>query len=331
MNKKTAFISAGAIGALSIGALGFIGNYFYNLALNPSTSKDSIFGTSEEAKSTSGEVINKNVDWLLNKSNFSHEYIKSFDNLKLHAYKILNEIPTNKWIITVHGYTSKGLDMSGYAKNFYVTGYNVLIPDLRAHGKSDGNHIGMGWYDRLDITKWIDLILDIDKNAQIILHGVSMGASTVLMSSGENLPNNIKAIIADCGYTSVWDQFSHQLNVLYSLHSFPIMNASSAVTKLKAGYTLKEASALKQVAKSKTPILFIHGDKDDFVPYSMMGELYNATTSPKEKLTIEGAGHAKAAKINPELYWYTIENFIDKHLKLVKNEKAKNTLYSKIL
>lgn len=312
--KKTTIISTSILGALSIGALGFIGNYFYNLALNPTVSKDAIFGTPEEAKTTSGEVIDENVDWLLNKSKCSDEYIKSFDNLKLHSYKILNEIPTNKWVITVHGYTSKGLDMSGYARQFYKMGYNILIPDLRAHGESEGNYIGMGWDDRLDIIEWINLILNTDNTSEIILHGVSMGAATVSMTSGENLPSNVKAIIADCGYTSVWDQFSHQLDVLYSLPSFPVMNASSVVTKVKAGYTLKEASTLKQVAKSKTPILFIHGDEDDFVPYSMMDDLYNATSSEKEKLTIEGAGHAKSSKVNPELYWSTIESFIDKHI-----------------
>ena len=312
--KKTALISTRILGALSIGALGFVGNFFYNLALNPTVSKDAIFGTPEEAKSTSGEVVDENVDWLINKSNFSNEYITSFDNLKLHGYKILNEIPTNKWVISVHGYTSQGLDMSGYARNFYEMGYNILIPDLRAHGKSEGDYIGMGWDDRLDIIEWINLILKFDATSEIVLHGVSMGAATVSMTSGEKLPNNVKAIIADCGYTSVWEQFSHQLDVLYSLPSFPVMNASSVVTKIKAGYTLKEASTLKQVAKSKTPILFIHGDEDDFVPYSMMDELYNATSSEKEKLTIKGAGHAKASKVNPELYWSTINIFINKYI-----------------
>ena len=92
------------------------------------------------------------------------------------------------------------------------------------------------------------------------------------------------------------------------------MNASSIVTRFKAGYTLKEASALTQVAKSKTPILYIHGDKDDFVPYRMMDELYNATSSEKEKLTVKNAAHAKSATTNPELYWSTVKQFIMKYI-----------------
>ena len=167
--KKIALLSTSILGALSIGALGFVGNYFYNLALNPDTPKDAIFGTPEEAKSTSGQVVDSDINWLFNQSKFSHEYINSFDNLKLHSYKILNEVPNSKWVISVHGYTSEGSNMSSYAKRFYDSGYNVLIPDLRGHGSSEGNYIGMGWDDRLDIISWINLILEDDPNAEIIL------------------------------------------------------------------------------------------------------------------------------------------------------------------
>ena len=312
--KKVALISTGALGVLSVGALSLIGNYFYNLAINPKTSKEAIFGSKKESKETRGETVNESLSWLLSSSNYSDVYVNSPDGLKLHGYKILNNTPTNKWVITVHGYTSKGLEMNNYAKEFYNMGYNVLIPDLRGHGASEGNYIGMGWDDRLDILEWINFILNIDETATIILHGVSMGAATVCMTSGEELPSNIKGIIADCGYTSVWEQFSHQLKALYSLPNFPVMNASSIVTRFKAGYNLKEASALTQVAKSKTPILYIHGDRDNFVPYKMMTELYNATASEKEKLTVENAAHAKSATTNPELYWSTIIKFLEKHV-----------------
>lgn len=312
--KKTLLISAGIVGILSVGALGLIGNYFYNIALNPNTSKDIIFGSPEEAQSTSGQVVSEAVDWFLNKSNYSDVNIEAIDNLKLHGYEISNEKPTNKWVIVVHGYGGKGSDMANFAKHYYDMGYNLLVPDLRGLGESEGDYIGMGWDDRLDIVKWIDLINKNNEDSEIILHGVSMGAATVSMTSGENLPSNVKAIIADCGYTSVWDEFSHQLKAIFSLPDFPVMNASSIVAKLRAGYGLKEASSLKQVAKSKTPILFIHGDSDDFVPYSMMDTLYNATNSEKEKLTIKGAGHGEASKVDPELYWSTVTKFISKYL-----------------
>lgn len=258
----------------------FIGNYFYDLAINPFTSKDMIFGDDDD---TEGEV-EEDVNWLIKNSNYTDKYINSFDNLKLHGYEVKNETKTNKWAIVVHGYTSEGELVSSKAKHFYEMGYNILVPDLRGHGKSEGDYIGMGWDDRLDIIDWINNILEDNPRSEIILHGTSMGAATVLSTSGENLPNNVKAIIADCGYTSVWNEFTYQLKALFNLPAFPVMNLSNMVTMVKAGYSLKDASPIEQVAKSKTPILYIHGDKDDFVPYYMMDELYKATSSEKVNL-----------------------------------------------
>ena len=313
--KKLLGISLGIIAVIIVISLSLIGNYFYNLALNPTTPKDIVFGTPEEAATTSGQVLDSDISWLLNHSNYTDEYITSSDNLKLHSYQIKNETSSDKWVITVHGYTSEGINMSSYAKKYYDNGYNVLIPDLRAHGLSEGDYIGMGWDDRLDIISWINYILNEEPNAEIILHGVSMGAATVLMTSGEEIPSNVKAIVADCGYTSVWDEFAYQLDDLFSLPEFPILNVSSIVAKIRAGYFLGEASSIDQVKKSKTPILYIHGDQDDFVPYYMMEELYNATSSEKEMLTIKGAEHAKASEVEPETYWTTVNNFINKYIK----------------
>ena len=254
------------------------------------------------------------VDWLIKDSNYIDTYITSSDNLKLHAYEVKNENKTDKWAIVVHGYTSEGKLLSSKAKHLYNMGYNVLVPDLRSHGTSEGNYIGMGWHDRLDIIGWINYIVKNNPNSEIALHGTSMGSATVLMVSGEKLPSNVKAIVADCGYTSVYDEFSYQLKQLFNLPAFPIMNFSDVVTHIRAGYCLNDASAINQVKKSTTPILYIHGDKDDFVPYYMMDELYNATNSEKEKLTIEGGEHANSDLVNPKLYWSTVNSFLEKYI-----------------
>ena len=309
--KKKILLSLIIIIMLIIAGSGiFIGNYFYDLAINPHTSKDMIFGDDDD---TEGE-IEEDVDWLIKDSNYTDKYINSFDDLNLHAYEVKNQIKTNKWAIVVHGYTSEGKLVSSKAKHFYEMGYNVLVPDLRAHGKSEGDYIGMGWDDRIDIIGWIDTIIKDNPDSEIVLHGTSMGSATVLSVSGEDLPNNVKAIIADCGYTSVWDEFTYQLKALFNLPSFPVMNLSNMVTMVKAGYSLKDASPISQVAKSKTPILYIHGDKDDFVPYYMMDELYNATSSEKSKLTVQNAGHGKADLVNPDLYWNTVTDFLGKYM-----------------
>ena len=313
MNKKKKIILTISILLLVVilGVGGLVGNYFYNLALNPFTSKDMIFGDDDDDTSLEVEA---DVNWLIKDSNYIDTYITSSDNLKLHAYEVKNENKTDKWAIVVHGYTSEGKLLSSKAKHLYNMGYNVLVPDLRSHGSSEGDYIGMGWHDRLDIIDWINYIVKNNPNSEIALHGTSMGSATVLMVSGEKLPSNVKAIVADCGYTSVYDEFSYQLKQLFNLPAFPIMNFSDVVTHIRAGYCLNDASAIKQKKKSTTPILYIHGDKDDFVPYYMMDELYNATNSEKEKLTIEGGEHANSDLVNPKLYWSTVNSFLEKYI-----------------
>lgn len=280
----------------------------YNYALNPHSSKEGIFN------SNGNKEIRPEDSWIYEYDEKEDVYLNSFDNLKLHAYVIENK-NSDKWAITVHGYTNTAEYMSPIAYKYYTLGYNVLMPDLRGHGSSEGNYIGMGWHDRLDIIKWIEFIISKNKNAQILLHGISMGAGTVMMVSGEELPQNVKVIIEDCGYTSAKAQLSHNLKVMFKLPSFPLINICSIVSKIKANYFLTEASAINQVKKAKVPILFIHGDKDSFVPYPMVDELYEACNSPKEKLIIKEAKHAKSEKVDTNLYWKTVINFVNKYIK----------------
>ena len=291
---------------LFIGVSSLVGVLFYNLALNANYSKDIIYAEYNDKN------LNDAQKWLEEKSNYSDKYIESYDKLQLHSYVVSQN--SNKWAIVVHGYGGSGKLMSDKSKYFYDMGYNVLIPDLRGHGKSEGDYIGMGWKDRLDIISWINFIIKENPNAEIVLHGTSMGAATVLMTSGENLPSNVKAIVADCAYTSAWDEFSYQLETYLKVPSSYILNVTNMVTKLKAGYSLKEASALESVKKATVPILFIHGDKDKFVPYSMMDKLYDATSSPKEKLTIDGGEHANSDLVSPFLYWLTLEDFLNQYV-----------------
>ena len=284
-----------------------IGNYFYNIALNPNTSKSYVLGEIE-TKIDEGET------WL--SKNSESVYINSSNNgkLKLHGYEIKNPRESNIWAIVVHGYYGKGRDMTYYAEQYFNRGYNVLLVDLRGHGNSQGDYIGMGWHDRLDLIDWANYLISKKSDCQIILHGVSMGAATVMMATGEDLPSNIKVAIEDCGYTSIWDEFEMQLKVLFDLPSFPVLNAASAVCKIKAGYGLKDGSAVEQVRKSKTPTLFIHGDQDRFVPFEMLEVLYDAANCDKQKLIVEGAAHAESVGVNQNLYWETIDEFVGRYI-----------------
>lgn len=294
------------------------GNYLYNLGLNPKFPKDLVFKNDNSTKTnqdeTSGVKNTNSEKWLFERSHYEDLFITSKDNLKLHNYLIKNKVTSNKWAIVVHGYTSQGKLMASYAEEFYKMGYNIIIPDLRGHGQSEGNYIGMGWDERLDIIDLTKYIVDNYTNTEIVLFGVSMGAATVMTTSGEKLPSNVKAIIEDCGYTSAWNQFAYQLKSLFKLHSFPLLDVASLICKIKAGFFISSVSPIKQIKKSITPTLFIHGDEDDFVPFFMLDELYNASPVEKEKLIIHGAAHAKASYVNPKLYWETIEKFLNSHI-----------------
>ena len=201
--------------------------------------------------------------------------------------------------------------MYAYAMLYAERGYHVLTPDMRSHGESEGGYIGMGWLDRKDILKWIELILDRDPQAEIVLHGVSMGGATVMMTSGEALPENVVAIVDDCGYTSVWDVFSDELKYLFHLPDFPFLYTASGFAKLRAGYTFGEASALEQVKKSETPMLFIHGSEDNFVHTEMVYRLYDACPARKELYVAEGAGHGQSLFIDPGQYMSRVFGFLD--------------------
>jgi fermentation-respiration switch protein FrsA (DUF1100 family) len=191
--------------------------------------------------------------------------------------------------------------MSAFARFFYEKlGYNVLLPEARGHGDSGGAYIGMGWPDRLDYLQWIDWVKErigpaAGKAApRIVLYGISMGAATVLMTGGETPPPEVKAIIEDCGYTSVEEELRYQMKSRYHLESRWLMDATSRITQKRAGYSFAEASALEQVKKIKVPTLFIHGDQDTFVPTQMVYPLYEACPAPKELFVVPGADHGEA-------------------------------------
>ena len=285
----------------------YISFRLYNFALNPKSSKEGIFNSKDNNEPRFQDT------WIYDYKDKEDVFITSFDNLKLHGY-ILKTENSDKWAITVHGYTNKAESMSAMAYKYHSLGYNILMPDLRGHGKSEGSYVGMGWHDRLDILKWIDLIINENKDAKILLHGISMGAGTVMMVSGEELPENVKVIIEDCGYTSAKEQLAYNLKTMFKLPSFPILNFCSLITKIKDNYFISEASAIKQLQKAKVPILFIHGDKDKFVPFYMLDKLYNACSSKKDKLIIKDVGHAKSESLKSDLYWNKVEDFIKPYM-----------------
>ena len=304
------------------------GNFFFSFALNTESlfSMQKIMPILLKKNGTNVQEYSGYTGSKEEKDWFSkirkNVYINSKDGLKLHGYEIINENGNGNYIIACHGYSGSANDMARYAKRYYSMGYSLIIPDARAHGTSEGHVRGMGWLERLDIPIWINKILSEHEDAKIALFGISMGATTVMMTSGEELPKQVCAVIEDCGYSSAWDEFEKQLKNMFHLPSFPLMNVASIVTKIRGGYSLKEASAVNQLKKCKLPVLFIHGKDDQFVPFEMLDIVYDAATTEKEKLAVENAGHAMSSTKEPEIYWNTVKAFLNKHMnKIVTDNK----------
>ncbi len=275
---------------------------------------------SKEKKNPTDPTLPKNIlkaegDSWVDSVGYDHISIKNHNNKSIHGLVVKQPEPSDKWVICIHGYSSAPKRMGSYALHYYAKGYNILFPALRGHDISEQQYITMGWLDRLDIVDWIQYLINIyGTEISIVLHGVSMGAATTMMTTGEHLPFNVKCAIADCGYSTVWDEFKNELKQTYHLPAFPVLYSASMVSKVAGGYGFKEASCLKQVGKSKTPTLFIHGEEDKFVPYRMIDLNYNAAACEKEKLSIPDAEHAESHLVHPEIYWPEVWKFIDKYV-----------------
>lgn len=230
--------------------------------------------------------------------------IQSQDGLTLSAWYIPATTRPDEVAIVVHGYTDNGLGVTPHARLLQEqTGCALLLPNLRAHGQSEGRYVGFGWPDRLDLLRWVDRAIALQgAHCQVALFGISMGASTVLMASGERLPPQVRCIISDCGYSSAEEELSCQLHSLLHLPVFPFMPLVNVICRIVAGYAPSQASAVKQVRKSTLPILFIHGAADTFVPTAMVHQLYAAAPGRKELLVVPHAAHCEAYQKDPEGY-----------------------------
>lgn len=215
-------------------------------------------------------------------------------------------------VVLSHGYTDGAIGMMMLAREYRDSlNFNIMVPDHEYHGLSEGPATNMGWKDRLNLELWIDMADAMWPGKAIILHGISMGAATVMMCSGDELPQSVRGVVEDCGYTSVWDEFSCQLKEQFGLPPFPVLHFSSLVCRLRFGWGFMEASAIRQVEKSTLPMLFLHGDEDTFVPFPMVYQLYEAKKQGEKSLYVsEGTAHAKAYQANPREYMDHVKAFV---------------------
>ncbi|MEE8827401.1 MAG: alpha/beta hydrolase [Eubacteriales bacterium] len=318
--KKIIKTAAGVAAAATAGIAGLTAAgsyYFYKLAI-PKNSGMTIKGreTDPETQKKFDARQKRYEDWIAGQT-CEDWFVESVDQLKLHATFLPADVPSNMLMIVVHGYRSSGLwDFGEILPAYKAMGFNILMPDDRAHGKSEGDYIGFGWQDHFDVNRWIYYaITKLGEDVQIFLHGVSMGGATVMLCAGDPQPPQVKGIIEDCGYSSLNAEMEYCMKHYYKLPVEPFRSEVEFFAKFKAGYyDFRDCDCLRALEKATVPMLFIHGSADTFVPKDMAIENFSACNSEKKDLVIfEGSEHAESMLDDLAKYTATVKKFVDEN------------------
>lgn len=329
MLKSKKSLGCGCLGlviGLAVITLFIASAYLLDFALKPAENKGRNYESQYKAMKTRYPWTSQWIDSLQEAKALHDTFITvpggerrflADDSTRLHAIIVNAPQPTPRTAVLVPGYTDCAIDMlhAGFIYH-HLLGMNLLIPDLHANGKSGGEAMQMGWKDRNDVLRWTaiadSLFKDVTGHARILLHGQSMGAATTMNVAGEE--SSVKCFVEDCGYSSVWDEFSYEIGEEFGLPVFPLLYSASALCKLKYGWSFGEASPLRQVAKCRKPMLFIHGGADTFVPTRMVFPLYAAKPAPKYLVVFHGSRHARSYQDHRHEYERRIKAFADKYL-----------------
>ena len=240
--------------------------------------------------------------------------IVSHDGLKLRGVWVPAENPKGT-ILLAHGYrSSKMVDFSLAFGMYHAMNMNILIPDQRSHGKSEGKYITFGVKESRDMEAWIAFHNKTLGEYPMILSGLSMGASTMLYLADKNLPENVKGIIADCGFTSPREIIKCVFHSVIHLPAVPTLWATDLFSRMIAGFSLSEKDTRKTLQNSRLPVLLVHGVDDGFVPCEMTKQAYAACKEPKELLLVEGADHGVSFLVAKDRYVQTVIAFLEKCL-----------------
>lgn len=312
--KKTVKVILGIVAALAATGTGVL-IYCYNLAFRRDDKRLPKEGSAPtgEQYDPFKEVIEKGANNILSAS-YEKVSIISRDGIPLAGryYHIKDGAPVS---IIFHGYRSTiGTDCNGGYSMSSRRGYNVLVVYQRAHRESGGKTITFGVKERFDCLDWIAYVNErFGDDTPILLMGLSMGAATVLMAAGLELPSNVKGVMADCGFSSpkeilqeVIKQKKYPLRITYF---FVRMSA-----RIFGHFDPEETSAVEALKDAKVPVLIIHGDDDRFVPSRMSRDNYEACASAKEILVVPGAGHGLSYCVDAKAYEKAVEDFMDRVL-----------------
>ena len=293
----------------------FLGGSFYlvDFALVNTDGKNMEF--SNERLKERYPHVSEWCDSMFNVNAMRDTFIVDEDGNRLHALYAAAPRQTRKTALIIHGYGCNSIQYMYIGYLFHNLGMNIFLPDLYSHGLSDGEDIQMGLKDADDVMLWSEVADDIfgyGGHTEMVVHGTSMGAATAMILSGKEHKPFIKCYIEDSGYTSAWDEFKFQLSEMFGLPSFPLLNISSVLTKIKFGWFISEASPETYVTKCDKPMFFIHSDNDTFVPSWMVHPLYKAKKGAKYLWIVPKSPHTMAYHDYPEEYTRRISDFLEK-------------------
>lgn len=259
------------------------------------------------------DLIKASRQWIAT-HNAQDVYITSYDGLQLHGLWI-PAMDAKGTVLFAHGYRSTMLVDFGLAMDFYHNaGMNLLIPEQRCHGKSQGRYITFGVKESRDMLKWLEFHNTEFGNYPVLLSGLSMGASTMMYLADEDLPANVKCIVADCGFTSPKDILSTVFRRVTHLPPAPSVWVADLFARVFAGFSLSEKDSRKTLPKNRLPILLVHGKADDFVPCEMTEAAFDVCAGPKELLLVDGAGHGTSFLVDQEGYTKKICELLENNI-----------------
>ena len=260
------------------------------------------------------DKLDAGKDWFFAQDREKVE-IHSYDGLTLRGSYLPAEQDAGKRILLMmHGFRASTLFDLGCMFQFgHELGYDLMVPFERAHGESDGEYISYGVKERFDVQNWCRYLTQrFGEDCEIVLFGVSMGAATVLMSTGLNLPKSVKGVIADCGFTSPMEEFRHifEDGGVPSFLQKLLLRSTEKMCRTEAGFAFDEYSTFVAMKTNQLPIFFIHGTADTFVPTIMSVENYEACKTYKKLWLVEGAEHACSSAVATEAYHQNVIEFL---------------------
>lgn len=254
------------------------------------------------------EIIGEGRDWLLRHPHDEAE-ITSFDGLRLRASYYDN--PAGRGLLVAcHGYRSDGVrDFASALRFYHDHGLSILLIDQRASGRSEGRYITFGVRESRDVRDWCLWARERHPELPVVLAGLSMGASTVLMAS-DDLPENVRVLLADCGYDSPWDELAFVAR--HDLHPAAqvLLPGVDLFCRLLGGFGLRERSASDSLSRCRRPVFFVHGEADGFVPPECSAKNRAACAGPTALLSVPGAEHGISFLVDREGYLRALDDFL---------------------